>query len=136
MIVVDTTVWVDFFAGRRDLPHVAELRRLIAEDAGIALTDIILTEILQGLRTEAAVRKVDERLSAFDLLRLDTVGDFRRAAALYRQARRRGQTIRRTLDCLIATVCIREGCALLHHDRDFDHLADVSDLQIHHGKAP
>lgn len=62
------------------------------------------------------------------------MNDFRRAAALYRQARSRGKTIRRTLDCLIAAVCVREDCAILHNDRDFDHLADVTDLVVH--KAP
>ncbi|CAN5682193.1 type II toxin-antitoxin system toxin ribonuclease VapC11 [soil metagenome] len=134
MIVVDTTVWVDFFAGRTDEPHVAELLRLIDIDAGVALTDVILAEILQGLRDNRTAVRVDKRLAPFDILRLDTLNDFRRAAALYRQARSRGKTIRRTLDCLIAAVCVREDCAILHNDRDFDHLADVTDLVVH--KAP
>ncbi len=131
MIVVDTTVWVDFFAGRSDRRHVAELLRLIDADAGVALTDVILLEILQGLRGDHIVRRVDKRLAAFDVLRLRSLDDFRRAASLYRHARTRGKTIRRTLDCLIAAVCIREDCAILHDDRDFDHLADVSDLTVH-----
>ena len=88
MIVVDTTVWVDFFAGRSDKPHVAELLRLIDADAGIALTDVILTEILHGLRGDHTVRRVDKRLTAFDILRLRTLDDFRDAAALYRHAAR------------------------------------------------
>lgn len=131
MIVVDTTVWIDYFAGRTDQPHVAELLRLIDADAGIALTDVIFGEILQGLRGEHTRRRVDERLQSFDILRLRTLDDFRNAAALYRHARSKGKTIRRTLDCLIATVCIRENCAILHNDRDFDHLADVTDLAVH-----
>ena len=131
MIVVDTTVWIDYFGGRTDQPHVAELVQLINADAGIALTDIIFAEILQGLRGEHTVRRVDTRLQAFDILRLRTIDDFRNAAALYRHARSRGKTIRRTLDCLIATVCIREDSAILHNDRDFDHLADVTDLAVH-----
>jgi hypothetical protein len=131
VIVIDTTVWVDFFAGRAEKPHVAELLRLVDADAGVALTDIILGEILQGLRGEHTVRRVDQRLTAFDILRLRTLDDFRNAAALYRHARSKGKTIRRTLDCLIATVCIREDCAILHNDRDFDHLAAVTDLVVH-----
>lgn len=131
MIVVDTTVWIDYFAGRTDQPHVAELLRLIDADAGIALTDVILGEILQGLRGEHTVRRVDKRLQAFDILRLRTLDDFRNAAALYRHARSKGKTIRRTLDCLIAAVCIREDCVILHNDRDFDHLAGVTDLAAH-----
>lgn len=131
MIVVDTTVWIDYFAGRSDEPHVAELLRLIDADAGIALTDVIFGEILQGLRGEHTVRRVDKRLQVFDILRLRTLDDFRNAAALYRHARTSGKTIRRTLDCLIATVCIREDCTILHNDRDFDHLAEVTDLAVH-----
>ena len=131
MIVVDTTVWIGYFAGRTDQPHVAELLRLIDADAGIALTDVIFGEILQGLRGEHTVRRVDRRLQAFDILRLGTLDGFRNAAALYRLARSKGKTIRRTLDCLIAAVCIREDCAILHNDRDFDHLADVTDLAVH-----
>lgn len=131
MIVVDTTIWIDFFAGRRDEPHVTELLRLIDADAGIALTDVVLAEILQGLRDDHTVRRVDKRLAEFDVLRLRTLDDFRNAAALYRRARSKGRTIRRTLDCLIAAVCVRERCAILHNDRDFDHLAEVSDLVVH-----
>ena len=131
MIVVDTTVWIDYFAGRTDQPHVAELVRLIDADAGIALTDVIVGEILQDLRDEHTVRRVDTRLAAFDIVRLRTLDDFRDAAALYRHARTKGKTIRRTLDLLIATVCIRENCAILHNDRDFDHLAEVTDLAVH-----
>lgn len=131
MIVVDTTVWIDYFAGRAEQPHTAELLRLIDADAGIALTDVVLDEILQGLRGEHTVRRVDKRLAAFDILRLRTLDDFRDAAALYRHARAKGKTIRRTLDCLIATVCIREGCAILHNDSDFDQLAEVTDLAVH-----
>jgi len=131
VIVVDTSVWIDYFAGRTDQPHVAELRRLVDADAGIALTDVIFGEILQGLRGEHTIRRVDQRLQAFDILRLRTLDDFRDAAVLYRHARSKGKTIRRTLDCLIATVCIREDCAILHNDRDFDHLADVTDLTVH-----
>lgn len=131
MIVVDTSVWVDFFAGRTEAPHVAELLELIDADAGVALTDVILGETLHGLRGDEAVRRVDERLQAFEILRLRTLDDFRNAAALYRHARSKGKTVRRTLDCLIATVCIREDCAILHNDRDFDHLAGVTELVVH-----
>ena len=131
MIVVDTTVWVDFFAGRDDEPHVRELLRLIDADAGVALTDVIFGEILQGLRDDRAVRRVEERLLAFDILRLETLDDFRTAAALYRRARSQGRTIRRTLDCLIAAVCVRESSAILHNDRDFDHLTAVTELIVH-----
>lgn len=131
MIVVDTTVWIDYLAGRGDQSHVVELQRLVDRDAGLALTDVILTEILQGLRTDSDVRRVEDRLQPFPVLRLVSLDDYRRAGSLYRDARRRGRTIRKTVDCLIAAVCVREKVPLLHNDRDFDHLSQVTALMIH-----
>jgi predicted nucleic acid-binding protein len=130
LIVVDTTVWIDFLNGR-DEAHVDQLARMIDTDVGIALTDVTLTEVLQGVRDEGQVSLVDERLCAFDVLRLDSLDDFRRAAQLYRTARRRGVTIRRTVDCLIASVCIREGVPIMHNDGDFDRLAEHCALTIY-----
>ena len=129
MTVVDTTVWVDFF---RDAPtwQVERLVGLIDADEPVALTDVVLTEILQGLRHERDVRRVERRLAAFDVLRLEALDDFRRAAGLYRQARTGGYTIRRTLDCLIASVCVRDDVDLLHADSDFDHLAACTPLRV------
>lgn len=139
MIVVDTSVWIDFFADRHT-PQVGYLLRCLdGGEADVALTDIILTEILQGLRTDREVQRVDERLSVFEVLRLQDLADFRRAAALYRSARRQGVTVRRTNDCLIAAVCVREQVPLLHTDSDFDHLARVTELSIvatGNGKQP
>jgi predicted nucleic acid-binding protein len=135
VIVVDTTVWVDFFRGS-DEPHVAELIALIKQDAGVALTDVILTEVLQGLRTDQQARRVEQRLRAFDILRLWRLDDFTRAAGLYRTARAKGYTVRRTIDCLIAAVCIREQVPVLHNDADFDRLAEVTPLLVHTPQAP
>ena len=129
MIVVDTSVWVDFFRGH-STPKVEAFVAFVDDDAGIAITDVILTEILQGLRSERDVRRVERRLEFFEVLRLNDLDDYRRAAALYRGARRKGVTIRRTLDCLIASVCIREDVPLLHADADFDRLASCSALRV------
>ena len=130
MIVVDTSVWIDFLNGRHR-PHVETLAEMFEVDAGVALTDVILTEVLQGIRDDTHVRLVDERLSAFDVVRLESLDDFRRAAQLYRTARRHGITIRRTIDCLIASVCIREQLPIMHNDADFDRLAEHSELTVH-----
>lgn len=129
MIVVDTTVWVDFF---RDSPtwQVAHLVGLVDHDEAVCLTDVILTEVLQGLRTDRDAHRVERRLAAFDVLRLEELDDFRRAASLYRQARSTGYTIRRTLDCLIASVCVRDEAVLLHADADFEHLAACTALTV------
>jgi predicted nucleic acid-binding protein len=129
VIVVDTSVWIDFFrdSGSWQVEHLAQL---IADDDPIALTDIVLTEVLQGLPNDREARRVERRLLAFDVLRLEALDDFRRAASLYRQARSRGITIRRTLDCLIASVCVRDGAPLLHADADFDRLATCTRLRV------
>jgi predicted nucleic acid-binding protein len=129
VIVVDTSVWVDFFQdnGTWQVEHLAGL---ITDDEPVALTDIVLTEILQGLRDDREARRVERRLLAFDVLRLEALDDFRRAASLYRRARTRGLTIRRTLDCLIASVCVRDDAPILHADTDFDHLATCTDLRV------
>jgi predicted nucleic acid-binding protein len=126
-VIVDTSVWIDFFRGN-DTWQVAVLSDRLVADEPIALTDIIFTEIFQGLVDERSVRRVERRLLAHEVLVLDPLDDHRRAAALYRACRRRGVTIRRTLDCLIAAVCIREHRPLLHADVDFDRLANHSDL--------
>lgn len=130
MIVVDTSVWIDFLTGR-DRPHVRHLVTLVDQDAGIALTDVVLTEVLQGVRGERQARDVERHLRSFDVLRLHSLDDFTRAAALYRAARARGLTIRRTLDCLIASVCVREQAPILHNDADFDRLAAATPLRVH-----
>lgn len=129
MIVVDTSVWIEFFrdTGVWQVDHLA---RLIADDEPVVLTDVILTELLQGVRDNRQAGRLERRLAAFDVLRLEQPDDFRQAAALYRRARRSGHTIRRTLDCLIASVCIREDAALLHADADFDRLAACTALRV------
>ncbi len=129
MIVVDTSVWIDFFRDA-DSWQVDTLAALVEEDEGIALTDVVFTELLQGVRDDRAAKSLERRLAAFDIFRLDDLEDFRRASRLYRQARRAGFTITRTLDCLIASVCVREDVPLLHADTDFDRLASSTDLRV------
>jgi predicted nucleic acid-binding protein len=129
VIVIDTSVWIEFF---RDTGvwQVEHLAGLIADDEPVALTDVVLTELLQGVPDDRQAGRLERRLAAFDVLRLGHLDDFRRAADLYRRARSTGHTIRRTLDCLIASVCIRDDAELLHVDADFDRLAACSALRV------
>jgi hypothetical protein len=127
VIAVDSSVWIDFLADR-PTPHVKLLDGYLEHKASeVALVDIVLTEVLQGLPAEHAHR-VESMLCDLDVLRLQWITDFRAAAGLYRAARKSGITIRGTIDCLIAAVCIREEVPLLHADADFDRLADISEL--------
>jgi len=130
VIVVDTSVWVDVLNERRT-PQAQSCVELIEGGEPIALTEIVITEILQGLRSDREARLVERHLRAFPILRLDGLDDFVLAADLYRTARRAGVTIRKTLDCLIAAPCIRTGAPLLHSDADFDKLASCTSLRIY-----
>jgi predicted nucleic acid-binding protein len=129
VIVVDTSVWIDVL-NENGTPQAERCVQLIEDGEPVALTDVILTEILQGLRTEEEARLVESRLRAFPILRLDGLQDFVLAADLYRSARGAGVTIRKTLDCLIAAPCVRTGAPLLHADADFDRLASCTPLRL------
>ena len=130
MIVVDTSVWIEFFKGTGSSfdQHLAELIRV---DAPIALTEVVYCEVLQGIRDDSVHARVREILQAFPVLLLDGLRSADQAIALYRACRRRGFTIRSTVDCLIAAVCLDAGAELFDHDRDFDVLAKVADLKLY-----
>ena len=129
MIVVDTSVWIDVL---NDVDSRGAQRCVELIEAGepVALTDVILTEVLQGLRSDRESRLVEGHLRAFPILRLGDLDDFVLAAGLYRSARGAGVTIRKTIDCLIAAPCVRTGAPLLHADKDFDRLASCTPLRI------
>ena len=129
MIAVDTSVWVDVL-NQQDSPQARRCVELIEDGAPIGLTDIVFTEILQGLRTDREAALVERHLRQFPILQLEGLDDFALAASLYRQARRAGVTIRKTLDCLIAAPCVRTHSAILHADSDFDLLASCTAVQV------
>jgi predicted nucleic acid-binding protein len=117
MVLIDTTVWVDFFAGRQ-LPHVAALERLIMDREDICICGIILTEVLQGIRRKNEFRKTKELFNAMIFLPMP-YSVFLGAAEIYRTLRRKGITVRNSVDCMIASVAIENDIVLLHNDRDF-----------------
>ena len=107
MILVDTSVWIDFFAGR-DLPHVATLERLIQESNDLALCGIVLTEILQGIADDATYRRLRRYLEPLIMLPMHQ-SVFIQAADIYRSLRKKGVTIRKTNGCIIAATALG-GC--------------------------
>lgn len=129
MIVVDTSVWIDVL-NDVDSAKASRCIELLQDGAPLALTDIVFAEILQGFPHEREARQVEKHLRAFPVMRLEDLDDFSLAAVLYRKARRAGITIRKTLDCLIAAPCVREGVPILHADQDFDRLASCTDLEV------
>jgi predicted nucleic acid-binding protein len=131
LIVVDTSVWVELFRGT-DSPATEALTDLIEGAAQLAITDVIFTELLQGAKNDRKAEHLESHLRTFPLLRSVDLDDSAHAAKLFRDARRRGLTVRNTTDCLIAAPCIRAGAELFHLDADFDRLASVSELKIWH----
>jgi len=128
VILVDTSVWIDFFAGR-DLPHVDALEHAILDSEDLVLCGVILTEILQGIADDKAHRRVRRYLTPLIMLPMpETV--FVRAADIYRRLRNKGITIRKSNDCIIAATALEHHCRLLHHDRDFTAIAEHFPVKI------
>ena len=117
MIVVDSTVWIDFLNGRNS-PQVRHLRSLFGMQE-IAIGDLMLCEILQGLQSEQAAREVEALLRRFDIVPMVGEAIAVAAARNFRKLRARGITVRKTIDLLIGTWCIEHRRPLLHNDRDF-----------------
>jgi len=128
VILVDTSVWIDFFAGR-DLPNVAKLEQSILDNEDLALSGIILTEILQGIPDDTTYRRVRRYLSALIMLPMPE-SVFVRAADIYRKLRKQGITIRKTNDCIIAATALEHRCQLLHNDKDFKPIAKHYSLKV------
>ena len=117
VVLVDTTVWVDFFSGRTP-PQVSALERLLQRGQDICVCGVILTEVLQGIRNDTDYAQIISHFEAFLFLPMNR-NTFVKAAGLYRTLRRKGITIRKPIDCMIAAVAIEHNVPLLHKDRDF-----------------
>lgn len=130
MVVVDTTVWVDYFHGVENSETAWLDTELDRQRLG--LTDIILREVLQGVRDDAAAKEVERSLLTLEVFETGGVTLAREAARNYRALRRRGHTVRKTIDCLIATFCLRGQHSLLHRDRDFDPFETFLELSVIH----
>ena len=130
MIVVDSGVWIDYFR-RIDTSQTVWLEQQLTFER-LAITDLILCEVLQGFRLEAGF---EQALHAMRRCVVFSVGGEALAvasAANYRLLRTRGITIRTTINCLIATFCIAGNHALLHNDHDFDPFEEHLGLQVLH----
>jgi predicted nucleic acid-binding protein len=122
------TAWIDFFADRNE-QHVAGLQELIENEEDLCLCGIILAEVLQGIRSDADYVKTKDYLDDLIFLPMRQA-TFVRAAEVYRSLRKRGVTIRKPVDCMIASVAIEHDIRLLHNDSDFDHIAKHSKLRV------
>jgi predicted nucleic acid-binding protein len=118
VILVDTSVWVDYLRGTRTAP-TDTLDTLLGSEP-IAIGDLILTEVLQGCTSERSFREASELFATLDFVMLGGPDVAVEAARNFRRLRALGFTLRKTIDTVIATRCIVSGLALLHDDRDFD----------------
>lgn len=118
MVIVDSSVWIDFFNNRTS--RETEILVHLVRREMLAVGDLILVEVLQGSRTDEGFERIRTRLMRLDLYAIGGYDIAVRSARNYRLLRRRGITIRKTIDVIIATFCIEHGHTLLHSDRDFD----------------
>ncbi len=127
--MVDTSVWAAFFNGE-DGPRTDELARLLTNSGSVCLIPLILTEVLQGFRTDAGFEQARKLLTKLPLIH-HFISTHIASARLYRSLRRQGVTVRGTIDCLLAQCCIETGTWLFSADRDFRFIAEHSNLQLY-----
>jgi predicted nucleic acid-binding protein len=134
IVLVDTSAWIEFLRKSGHPVHIA-LKRLLQRRAPIATTEVVIMEVLAGAKTDSDHARLRALLLGLPRIRIRGLPDFEDAAVLYRKCRRKGDTVRKLIDCLIATVAIRERASLLHNDRDYDVLARHSKLEIERVRA-
>jgi predicted nucleic acid-binding protein len=130
MILVDTSVWIDYFNGQKT-PETTILDHILGVEE-ILMGDIILAEVLQGFRSDQDFEVALNALSKFKQASMLNPNLAVRSARDYRQLRKVGITVRKTVDCLIATFCIENRVELLHSDRNFDPFEQHLGLQVRH----
>jgi hypothetical protein len=132
MILVDSSVWIDFFRGTAT-PQVELLDALLGTEP-LAIGDLILAEVLQGFHSDRDFNQARQLLLSFALVNIVDTQTAIQAAKNCRALRAKGVTVRKTIDNLIATCCIQKGHILLHCDRDFDPFATHLGLRVaYHG---
>ncbi len=128
MILVDSSVWVDYFRGKVT-PQTEKLDMLLGHEP-LAVGDLILTEVLQGFDNDRDFKEAQRMMTSLLVVEIGGLGIAIQAAKNFRTLRRHGVTIRKTIDTVIATRCIESRYELLHSDRDFDPFATYLGLRV------
>ena len=129
MILADTSAWIEYLRATGSAVHL-RLLQLLRTGAPLAVTDVVLMEVLAGAADDAHQDRLRRLIARCEYLPVEGPSDYLQAAQLYRSCRGQGVTIRRLPDCLIAVVAMRCGVAVLHADRDFDAIARCAPLEI------
>lgn len=130
MILVDTSVWIGFF-NKENSSAAKRLKKLLQTEEELCLIDLILVEILQGLKEDALFEEIKSYLLTFPILRARGLDTFIHAAEIYRLCRGKGRPIKKTIDTIIAAVALENGLELFHQDRDFEQIAACTKLKIY-----
>ena len=130
-VIVDSTVWIDGFSPKAKTPEKKLLKKLIAADHPIYLCPVIYQEVLQGIKDQKIFEQVKFIFQHYSMVNLDVMHVTDYAVDLYRHLRKKGITIRKSVDCLIASYAILGNMPLLHHDNDFTLIAGGSRLKIY-----
>ncbi|MBM3762184.1 MAG: PIN domain nuclease [Acidobacteria bacterium] len=128
MILVDSSVWVDYFRGTVTA-QTDHLDRLLGREP-LAIGDLILAEVLQGFESDQDFKVAKRLLTTLEIVEIGGRDRAIQAAKNYRRLRGHGVTVRKTIDTLIATFCIESGFDLLHSDRDFDAFVKYLGLKV------
>lgn len=128
-MLVDTSVWIDFFNGKKNFQSEL-LKNLLVEEEIIFITPTIIQEILQGIRDDEQYLKVKDSITSLEILNIDSVDASIGAADLYRELRKKGITIKKSNDCLIAFHALYFNIEMLHKDSDFDLIAKQTKLKV------
>lgn len=129
MILIDSSVWIDFFNGRAT-PRAANLALLLDDMAPVAVADLVLFEVLRGFRHERDYLAARKTLTALTVVEIGGEDNALQAAQHDRLLRAMGYTIRSAVDVLQASYCIEHDYALLHNDADFDVMEDLRGLKV------
>lgn len=127
MILADSSVWIDYFNGKPTWQ--TDLLDEYLSSVPVVMGDLILTEVLQGFRSDKDFQTARTFLEALPFRQMGGYPVALQSAQNYRKLRKTGITVRKTIDVIIATFCILEGLTLLHDDRDFDPIASHLDLE-------
>jgi predicted nucleic acid-binding protein len=128
MVLVDTTVWIDFFGGRQT-SGVTCLEQLLHDEVDMFTTGIIVQELLNGIKLRKQRAEINDELKRFMLI-MPSLNTHVQAAEIFDGCRKKGITLRSPVDCLIASLALEYDLPVLENDRDYTHIAQVFPLKI------